>query len=664
MKISLSRFALRTQICAIAAIGVVALIGVGGVVALTASIEDRRRQEMELVTASNTAVGAAGYALEASRTQSNMFIAQKQSTLIDKRQSLLNEADANLVKLLKPSLPVDVQSNVRKSRDLLKIYDSQFSNIVSIIRDLGFTETEGLQGSLRKSVHEVEDRLANFGKQDLDPLILAQLNVRMLMMRRHEKDFMLRGDAKYLPEMKLRAAEFAAVLNDATLPADEKASIAGNLSAYQADFANFAAASLSLPNAVEQLRATESQLSSLTAETISSLERARTAKTKEAAASSSTILWFEAISIAVISVMMAVFGLIVGSVIARRIVGLAATMKALASGNHDVTVPGKDSRDEIGHMARAVTVFKTNITESKRLAAEQEAARAARSHRQDAMDHHTRVFGSSVTGVMAALGTAAGNMRRAAGVMADSASAVHHQASDTAGDAGQSAADLTAIAAAVEQFTASVSEIARQVAVASEVTAQAVQRAEASKATIRGLADSTARIGDVVRLIDSIAGQTNLLALNATIEAARAGDAGKGFAVVAGEVKALAAQTAKATAEIGAQIETVRGATEDTVAAMNEIGGIIGRMGEASTAISAAVEEQSITTREIASSIQGVAGSTARAAQAMQNVVQVADRAGDASRNILSEATEIGSESEKLRHEVEKFLSAVQNVSG
>jgi hypothetical protein len=134
--------------------------------------------------------------------------------------------------------------------------------------------------------------------------------------------------------------------------------------------------------------------------------------------------------------------------------------------------------------------------------------------------------------------------------------------------------------------------------------------------------------------------------------------------VVAGEVKALAAQTAKATAEIGAQIETVRSATEDTVAAMDEIGGIIGRMGEVSTAISAAVEEQSVTTREIASSIQGVAGSTARAARAMENVVQGADRAGDASRNILTDAAEIGSEAEKLRREVEQFLSAVQNDAG
>jgi methyl-accepting chemotaxis protein len=280
------------------------------------------------------------------------------------------------------------------------------------------------------------------------------------------------------------------------------------------------------------------------------------------------------------------------------------------------------------------------------------------------MDGHTKSFGSTVTGVMAALGTAAGNVRHAADIMTEAASAVHHEASETAGGAGKSSADLTAVAAAVEQFTASVGEISRQVAVASEVASQAVQRAEASQTTIHGLAESTARIGDVVRLIDSIAGQTNLLALNATIEAARAGDAGKGLAVVAGEVKALAAQTAKATAEISAQIESVRSATEDTVAAMNEIGGIIGKMGEVSTAISAAVEEQSVTTREIASNIQGVAGSTAQAAHAMEHVVQVADRAGEASRNILSDSNEIGAAAEKLRQQVEQFLNAVNSDSG
>jgi methyl-accepting chemotaxis protein len=373
-----------------------------------------------------------------------------------------------------------------------------------------------------------------------------------------------------------------------------------------------------------------------------------------------TAWWLTGAVVLLAAVAAAVSGVCLVRGIATPLTAMTSTMRRLAEHDTTVDIPGAGRRDEIGDMARAVNVFKSNIIETERLTAERETARAARSRRQDTMDQHTREFGGSVTGVMSALGTAAGNMRRAADIMAESASAVHHQASETAGGAGQSSADLTAVAAAVEQFTASVSEIARQVAVASEVAAQAVQRAEASQVTIRGLADSTARIGDVVRLIDSIAGQTNLLALNATIEAARAGDAGKGFAVVAGEVKALAAQTAKATAEIGAQIETVRSATEDTVAAMNEIGGIIGKMGEVSTAISAAVEEQSVTTREIASSIQGVAGSTAQAAKAMENVVQVADRAGDASRNILSEATEIGSESEKLRREVEQFLNAVQ----
>jgi methyl-accepting chemotaxis protein len=353
----------------------------------------------------------------------------------------------------------------------------------------------------------------------------------------------------------------------------------------------------------------------------------------------------------------------IGRSIARPISAMTTTMGVLAAGNHAVTIPGADSRDEIGDMARAVQVFKDHMIAMDQTA-ELEAARAARARRQDAMDRHTEAFGGSVTTVMAALDVAAGNMRRAADVMTGSVAEVNQEASATAAGAGKSSADLTAVAAAVEQFTASVGEISRQVAVASEVAGQAVQRAQASQVTIRGLAESTARIGDVVRLIDSIAGQTNLLALNATIEAARAGDAGKGFAVVAGEVKALAAQTAKATAEIGAQIETVRGATDDTVAAMNEIGSIISRMGEVSTAISAAVEEQNVTTREIASSIQGVAGSTAQAAQAMEHVVQVASRAGDASRDILTDAADIGDESERLRREVEQFLHAAKTDSG
>jgi methyl-accepting chemotaxis protein len=364
----------------------------------------------------------------------------------------------------------------------------------------------------------------------------------------------------------------------------------------------------------------------------------------------------------------AVLASIAGLLVVRRRIALPVrnlngAIGKLAARDYATPVAATGHGDEFGRMADTLEQLRSGAAEAERLAAEREAARAARSRRQDALDRHTQAFGTSVTGVMDALTGAAGNVRRAADTMTEAASAVHGQAVQTAAAAGQSSADLTAVAAAVEEFSASVGEIARQVAISSDVASQAVRRADSSQATIRGLADSTARIGDVVRLIDSIAGQTNLLALNATIEAARAGDAGKGFAVVAGEVKALAAQTARATAEIGAQIAAVCGATGDTVAAMNEIGGIIGQMGGVSAAIAAAVEQQTATTREIAGNIQAVAGSTAQTAHAMENLVAVADTAGEASQKILAESVQIGGETATLNREIEQFLAAVKNDS-
>ncbi len=242
-------------------------------------------------------------------------------------------------------------------------------------------------------------------------------------------------------------------------------------------------------------------------------------------------------------------GLLIGRGIVRPLDAMTGVMTRLAAGDHGIDVPARDAKDEIGDMARAVEVFKRQAIEAERLAAEQAAARATRERRQVALEQHTQDFGTSVAGVMGSLAESSTKMRAAAEAMAAAAKSVHTEAHATSAGAAKSSQDLTAVAAAVEELTSSVGEITRQVAASADVARQAVQRAEASHSTMKGLSDATARIGDVVHLISDIAGQTNLLALNATIEAARAGEAGKGFAVVASEVKTLAAQTGKATAE-------------------------------------------------------------------------------------------------------------------
>jgi methyl-accepting chemotaxis protein len=346
--------------------------------------------------------------------------------------------------------------------------------------------------------------------------------------------------------------------------------------------------------------------------------------------------------------------------IARPLVRSSQVLDQLARRDYDFVLRQATRGDEIGALSRAMDKLRHALQEADRLAADQQAGQAAKARRQAAMEQHTQDFGNSISGVMTTLAGSAEAMRRAAEAMSEAAGTVHNEAADTSSGAARSSQDLTAVTISVEQLNSSVSEISHQLAEASHVAQQAMQRADSSHATMQGLSEATVRIGDVVHLINNIASQTNLLALNATIEAARAGEAGKGFAVVAGEVKALAAQTAKATSEIATQIETVRVATGEAVTAMAEIGGIIAKINEVSAAIAAAVEQQSATTREIATSLQVVTTATAGTAEAMEHVVSVSDTAGSLSRDVLLGAADIGNEAQKLRTEVDQFLAAVR----
>ncbi len=164
----------------------------------------------------------------------------------------------------------------------------------------------------------------------------------------------------------------------------------------------------------------------------------------------------------------------------------------------------------------------------------------------------------------------------------------------------------------------------------------------------------------MVKLITAIAEQTNLLALNATIEAARAGDAGRGFAVVASEVKSLASQTAKATDEISSHILGMQGATQESVAAIKEIGGTIAQISSIAATISSAVEQQSSATQEIAQSVQNVARGTQEAADNIMRVNRGATETGSASENVLSSARTLSTESTRLREELDRFMANIR----
>jgi methyl-accepting chemotaxis protein len=343
----------------------------------------------------------------------------------------------------------------------------------------------------------------------------------------------------------------------------------------------------------------------------------------------------------------------------RPLQQLTQTMVKLAGGNKTEIVAARQRRDEIGHMARAVEVFRQQAIENDRLAAAQAQEQADKERRQKALDLYTQDFGHSVSGVMEAFMAGAATIRETASAVSESARQTRTRTSDTADGAKASSRDLNTVATATEALAASIGEISGQVTQVSTAVQAAAQRATQTDARVGGLAAAADRIGDVVQLITGIASQTNLLALNATIEAARAGEAGRGFAVVAGEVKALATQTARATGEIHAQITAIRTATVEAVTAVQEVVSAISKVENVAVAIAAAVEQQASSTREISNSVQAVTANTAVAADAMQEVLVIVDTTAASSRDALQASEEFGHTAQTLRSEVTNFLAAL-----
>jgi methyl-accepting chemotaxis protein len=351
--------------------------------------------------------------------------------------------------------------------------------------------------------------------------------------------------------------------------------------------------------------------------------------------------------------------------ITRSITGplgaLTRVMKVLAGGDTTAQVPGIDRRDEVGSMALSVQVFKDSMIETERLRAQQaEQEKRAAQEKTAAMYHLADAFEQAIGGIVKTVSSESTELEATAGTLHRTAETTQQLAGTVASASDEASTNVQAVASATNEMSSSVNEISRQVQDSSRIASEAVKQAEKTDRRITELSKAAGRIGDVVKLITAVAEQTNLLALNATIEAARAGEAGKGFAVVAQEVKALAAQTAKATDEISSQITGMQSATQDSVVAIKEIGGTIGNIAEIAAAIAAAVEEQGAATQEIARNIQQAAQGTTAVARNIGEVNKGAVETGNACAQMLASAKSLSGESDRLRYEVEKFLGMVR----
>ena len=655
---AITRFSVRTRIIVLAAIPVIGFLANG--IAFTAGEREVENAFLTADRASDLADISREFrsALMAMRVRIRDFVAQPSEAVIRTFETTHDTAIRSLA-IIESAVDEPTRQKLAPFKSKLEEIAAQFDDLARNQKILGFTSSDGTRNRMTNAAAAVEriihDDMSWMSEDDSRKLLVS-----LLTMRRYEAEYRLTRSTLTQNVFLTEFEKFKAIVNEVIGADILKEQLADRVKAYNDTFAQWIELTDRIAPPIAIVESNIQSMTPVAEEIIASAKHfngAASAALTDSQRRTRNII--TGVGLAAVLIGLGLSWLI-GRSIATPLNGLAATMTKLAGGDTSAKIPATRAPDEIGAMARTVIVFRDNMIERDRLTADQSKSSREKEQRSESVAAAIATFRTSIQQALGNLRGTAQQLETSSTKLNGAADAVTAESRTAEGRVNAASQNVTYAASSVEELAASIGEIASQAAKSTEVAASAVSEARRTAQTMNELGNAANRIGEVIGLIQAIAGQTNLLALNATIEAARAGEAGRGFAVVAAEVKSLAAQTARATAEIAGQVGAIQSAAADSVQAIEQVNAIITDMSAIASTVSVTMEEQNAAVSSIADGVNRASMEAQTGADAMSRVAGASTDARATAADVKSLADTLAAEAENLDAEVQRFLADVQ----